>query len=373
MQVLVVDLAFAIERGGGHGVVGYALRYNAVREPGKACSKMNASDDQMATNELMLEIIGELLGPVVIVRRDRHVIFKSRAFEQLFGEPLQNARATCDLMILPNANGCCLDAMDAYPDTQLTGIWNLNHKDGTTTPVLARWKPVNVGSSMSLLAIQFDPVPDQASSLGYSVFRGLWRSSEDLNAYWTRIFGYLEKCLGPVELLVAQTADGATRTLMSRRVSDSCIERINAVLAATGGRTQDLLGVGDEGSTVLHAVSRRREDVVTTLVIGSAAQPLDHQFLDMAISALEVSGNETAPSPFAEREPEINPQSLFDLLSPAESDILQRIVKGLTDKEIARIRGVSPYTVKNQVKAILHKSGASRRIELVRWLAAVGD
>jgi DNA-binding CsgD family transcriptional regulator len=338
---------------------------------------MNALDDQMAltlfSNELMLEIFGELLGPLVIVRRDRHVVFKSHAFERLLGEPLQDMRLPCNLTILPNAEGCCLDAIGTYPNTQETGIWNLNHKGGTTTPVLARWKPVNVGSSMSLLAIQFDPLPDQASALGYSVFRGLARSSEDLNAYWTRVFGYLESCLGPVELLVSQTSKGATRTLLSRHVSDGCADQINAILAATAGRSQDILGVGDKSSKILHAISRYSDDVVMTLVVGSATNPLDRQFLDMAISALEVSGTETAPSHFADRKPDISPDGLFDLLSPAESDILNQIVDGLTDKEIARVRGVSPHTVKNQVKAILHKSGASKRIELVRWLAAVGD
>jgi len=338
---------------------------------------MNLADDQIALtlfgNELMLEIFGELLGPLVIVRRDRQVMFKSHAFELLLGEPLQDTRLPCDLMILPNAEGCCLDAINAYPDTQETGIWNLNRKDGTTTSVLARWKPANVGSSMSLLAIQFDPVPDQASPLGYSVFRGLSRSSEDRNVYWTRVFGYLETCLGQVGLLVSQTVNGATRTLMSRRVSDSCAERINAILAATGGRSQDFLGVGDESSTVMHAISRRIEDVVTTLVIGSAANLLERQVLDMAISALEVGGTETSLSSFADSEVEISSEGLYDLLSPAESDILQRVVEGLTDKEIARIRSVSPHTVKNQVKAILRKSGASKRIELVRWLATVGD
>ncbi|GAI81140.1 unnamed protein product [marine sediment metagenome] len=52
---------------------------------------------------------------------------------------------------------------------------------------------------------------------------------------------------------------------------------------------------------------------------------------------------------------------------PTEIDrsILTLIAAGVTNKEIAKKRGRSPYTVKNQVEQIMHRLGAKNRAEAV--------
>jgi DNA-binding NarL/FixJ family response regulator len=58
-------------------------------------------------------------------------------------------------------------------------------------------------------------------------------------------------------------------------------------------------------------------------------------------------------------------------LTNAETEVLEWIVKGATVAEIAERRSTSPVTAKNQIKAILDKSGVGRRTELIRLIIRV--
>ncbi len=51
-------------------------------------------------------------------------------------------------------------------------------------------------------------------------------------------------------------------------------------------------------------------------------------------------------------------------LTKAELAVLEGVLAGLTDGQIAKQRGVSVRTVSHQVAAILRKLGASSRVEL---------
>jgi NarL family two-component system response regulator LiaR len=55
--------------------------------------------------------------------------------------------------------------------------------------------------------------------------------------------------------------------------------------------------------------------------------------------------------------------SLGHDLTPREFDVLNHLVKGLTNAEIAQLLGVKPSTVKNHVSNILSKLGAVSRTE----------
>ena len=52
-------------------------------------------------------------------------------------------------------------------------------------------------------------------------------------------------------------------------------------------------------------------------------------------------------------------------LSPREMQILQGLVEGLPNKEIARSFGISEQTVKHHISSIFDKTGMSNRLELV--------
>ena len=57
-------------------------------------------------------------------------------------------------------------------------------------------------------------------------------------------------------------------------------------------------------------------------------------------------------------------------LTAAEQNVAHLVAMGYTNRQIAQRRGVSVYTVGNQLAAIYGKLGASTRHELVAWLAS---
>ena len=59
------------------------------------------------------------------------------------------------------------------------------------------------------------------------------------------------------------------------------------------------------------------------------------------------------------------PPSLGHDLTPREFDVLNHMVKGLTNAEIAQLLGIKPSTVKNHISNILSKLGAASRTEAV--------
>lgn len=63
-------------------------------------------------------------------------------------------------------------------------------------------------------------------------------------------------------------------------------------------------------------------------------------------------------------------RTLFDL-TPAEARVAQRLAKGDTLDAVAEAHGVSVNTVRNQLRAILEKTGCTRQSELTALLANV--
>jgi DNA-binding CsgD family transcriptional regulator len=62
-------------------------------------------------------------------------------------------------------------------------------------------------------------------------------------------------------------------------------------------------------------------------------------------------------------------QLQLDELTPAERDVVQLVVSGFTNRQIAERRRASVHTVSNQLAAVYVKLGVSSRHELVAWLA----
>ena len=74
----------------------------------------------------------------------------------------------------------------------------------------------------------------------------------------------------------------------------------------------------------------------------------------------QVAGEEVVVLSFA-----VAPLVLPEVLSRAEREVALEMIAGQTNRQIAAGRGTSVRTVANQVNAILRKTGASSRAELI--------
>ena len=74
-----------------------------------------------------------------------------------------------------------------------------------------------------------------------------------------------------------------------------------------------------------------------------------------------------------ERVPEIKMDRFIALygLTRAEAEVCALVVDGRSLDEIAETRNTTPVTVKNQVAALLSKTGVARRSELIRLVIRI--
>jgi DNA-binding CsgD family transcriptional regulator len=60
-------------------------------------------------------------------------------------------------------------------------------------------------------------------------------------------------------------------------------------------------------------------------------------------------------------------------LTAAEAEVVELVVRGRSNREIADARGTSPATVANQLSAVFRKLGVHSRSDLVAHLFGVGS
>ncbi|RJF70200.1 LuxR family transcriptional regulator [Rhodopseudomonas palustris] len=78
--------------------------------------------------------------------------------------------------------------------------------------------------------------------------------------------------------------------------------------------------------------------------------------LELAYSGLAAQGTQTAAPPPA--------NNTLRTLTPRERQVAELAATGLSNKAIARMLDISPWTVKNQMRAVLDKTGTRNRTEL---------
>ncbi|MBW8864922.1 MAG: response regulator transcription factor [Verrucomicrobia bacterium] len=106
------------------------------------------------------------------------------------------------------------------------------------------------------------------------------------------------------------------------------------------------------------------EDIHKAIAAGAQGYVLKNSTDEHLIPALRTvaAGNSWMPVEVAER---LAKRKEFDPLTPRELEVLQKLAKGLANKEIAEAMDVSPHTVKDHLKAILTKLHVSDRTEAV--------
>jgi DNA-binding CsgD family transcriptional regulator len=89
-------------------------------------------------------------------------------------------------------------------------------------------------------------------------------------------------------------------------------------------------------------------------------------FFAQSVGVLILMPAKTAQAPSVELV-----QSLFDLTA-AEARVARSLTMGRTVDEIASEKGVSPHTVRTQVRGVLEKTGSRRQADVIALLGGIG-
>lgn len=143
----------------------------------------------------------------------------------------------------------------------------------------------------------------------------------------------------------------------------------------SGSSAYDLVGLASKGGARVAVMSSD----YSARAVDRASESGAHSFIQKNVDPerlREIVRDVIAGERHWPREP--NPDEGFatrtqklELLSPKERETLELLVTGLTNKEIAQKKGVSPETVKIHVFWIYRKLGVSNRAEAVDFYHSV--
>ena len=105
-------------------------------------------------------------------------------------------------------------------------------------------------------------------------------------------------------------------------------------------------------------------DIHRAMQAGAQGYVLKNSTGDKLIPALRAvaAGEKWIPKEVATR---LASRKMFEELTPREIEVLQQMARGLANKEIAEVLGISEHTVKDHLKSILGKLRVADRTEAV--------
>lgn len=318
--------------------------------------------NKFSTSDMLLDLFAELVDPLIIVDKSHTVLFHSAAFESMVGGPLKPSKFHCKTLIAPSGMGCCWDAMEAYSDDEKSGLWHIRCFDGQLLPVLASWRSVAVGARQFFLVLQFNRIEPSSSAVCSSFFSGLRRSAAHQTEYILRVSQYLRQACDFPTIAWFESKNDDIHLMHANGLKQNEIKALGKALSKSLRDTEDINVAVDNRNEIFHVFSCSSSNKTTIrLAIGHLSAQLDIKAIATIWAAVSVSC--CLPKVNFD-EADVLGQVFLEILSPAERDVLNKIVKGLTDKEIAKTRNVSHFTVKNQVKNILRKAGVDKRTKL---------
>lgn len=119
---------------------------------------------------------------------------------------------------------------------------------------------------------------------------------------------------------------------------------------------REALAAGAAGYVLKDAAIQELEAAIRQVLAGQSAIPLD--LVNAAMRSTPLPGREA---------------DLSRLLTARERDVVERIARGLTNKEIARELDISPATVKVHVERIIGKLGVADRTQAAVLATRMGS
>lgn len=304
----------------------------------------------MAENPLLDGVLSELAPPTLLIAADRHILYASPAFSRLTG--LAAGELPCDAFLAPalssDCGACCWSSLEAYLDSGEPALWNLRYEDGIYRPVLCKVGNLDISGRPLVLTLTLFPLEPLISPLALSLFRCMRRGLPDAAAYRECVAGYFRTHFGlgtvtwydsdrdlPVAPVPAPTERASYPfDLLEPHGRHGLPRHVFPMPGGPGG-----LLVGDTHGQL----DRPLANALATAVRVGAEAPVEADALDLDAPALTVA----------------------EALTPSERVVLASVGAGFSDKDIARRRGVSVHTVRNQVRAIMRKTGVNKRTRLV--------
>ncbi|ENR9710303.1 two-component system response regulator NarL [Providencia stuartii] len=183
--------------------------------------------------------------------------------------------------------------------------------------------------------------------------------------------------LEPSLLVIGEAGDGATGIKIAEEQDPDLILLDLNMPGMNGFETLDELRKRKlSGRIILFTVSNYGEDLVSALKRGADGYLLkDMEPEELIVALKEAASGKMVVSPaltsvLAESLRDNRPQTENNLLSltPRETNILELIAQGLSNKMIARKLDIAESTVKVHVKHLLKKLNLKSRVEAAVWV-----
>ncbi|MEX0286524.1 MAG: response regulator transcription factor [Paracoccaceae bacterium] len=189
--------------------------------------------------------------------------------------------------------------------------------------------------------------PNRTASFYLSAYRGGSHTRD-----WTREDAEFLQCA--VDQISAAVRIAVQNDLASPDGAET------SVFLSSHGTT--LLGLREMRDRFGHLWSRHDGDSVPRWLADYVDQPGEHLLLDQELVAR--CEPVTAQDGMASHKLSLRPLQKFDLLTPREREVAQALARGHSHKEVARLLGVAPSTIRNQTQSIYRKLGIDNRASL---------
>lgn len=172
--------------------------------------------------------------------------------------------------------------------------------------------------------------------------------------------------------VVGEASDGAQAIELYRTLRPDVLLLDLRMPQKSGIEVVRAIRAESPGARILIVTSyQTEEEIFQVLNAGALGYILKDTGREMLIKAiLSVHGGKRWISPHVQRQ--FADRILRQPLTAREMEVLRLLARGLTNREIASVYGISPSTVKNQVSSLLAKLEVSDRTEAVSFCLARG-
>ncbi|MBV6522831.1 MAG: HTH-type transcriptional regulator MalT [Gemmatimonadaceae bacterium] len=235
---------------------------------------------------------------------------------------------------------------------------------------------VTAGSTLRLVAPATpEPTPAASSSPTVRVVSSSRLTREALADSLARRTGFIVDASAPEWLATQRRTSGAQDIIVLDHATDGGIMVDLIAAARRGAPTSDMVVVGvddrdvigtliDAGVRAFVLQGAAPGELVAVIGALSAETPALRIDVPATLMAQSPSDDADAPDPRLSREVQ---------LTPRERQVIQLIVDGMCNKEIATTLGVAIHTVKSHVHSVLQKMSVGSRLALAALVRRQAD